>query len=345
MDYERYPLPPGVVTGIGSLPFHEPQHALALIAEQCPELPFWPQLPQRSPNERMIEQVLAPFADQLQPREQGSGFVARHVDDVLRGFAQAQAELLPTHAAGFFAFEEALAAGLFNEARMLKGQMVGPLTLASQLFVGDTCLIEDNTVIDAASAYCERLARWQVERLKRWDKPVMLFLDEPCITMIPWLPDETHTLPPPLTLLAHVIQAIQATGAMVGIHSCATPERAVHASAMSRLNPDILSFDAYHGVKAFFRNKDALQFVEDGGIVAFGLVPTLKDMNNVDPYHLFSLWQVSSYKVVSNCAALGRQTMITSSCGLGLLPEAAVRDSFEIAHCVEQYIAIFVANS
>lgn len=344
MDYDRYPLPPGVVTGIGSLPFHDPQQALALIAEQCPELPFWPQLPQRSPNERIIEQALAPFEDRLQPREQGSGYVARHVDDVLRGFAQAKAELLPTHAAGFFAFEEALAAGLFSEARMLKGQMVGPITLASQLFVGDTCLLENDTVVDAASAYCERLACWQVERLKRWDKPVMIFLDEPCITMIPWSPDETQTLPPTLTLLANVIQAIQNTGVLVGIHSCATPERVVHASAMSRLNPDILSFDAYHGVKTFFRNKDALQFVEDGGIVAFGLVPTLQDMNDVDPYHLFSRWQVASYKVVTNRAELGRQSMITASCGLGLLPEAAVRDSFEIAHSIERYIASFVAN-
>jgi hypothetical protein len=38
-------LPPGTVTDIGSLPFRDPPTAVQCVAQTCPCIPFWPELP------------------------------------------------------------------------------------------------------------------------------------------------------------------------------------------------------------------------------------------------------------------------------------------------------------
>ena len=49
-------LPPGCVTGVGSLPFVDADEAVEFVAEFSPELPFWPQLPMRAAGEGVIAQ-------------------------------------------------------------------------------------------------------------------------------------------------------------------------------------------------------------------------------------------------------------------------------------------------
>ena len=61
-------LPPGAVTGIGSLPFHDPHTAVRCVAQTCPRIPFWPELPRRSPHARSVEQTFGAFADLVRPR-------------------------------------------------------------------------------------------------------------------------------------------------------------------------------------------------------------------------------------------------------------------------------------
>jgi hypothetical protein len=70
------PLPPGAVTGIGSLPFHNPPAAVRFVAQTCPQVPFWPELPQRSPTARSVEQTFGAFADLVQPRQADYGYEA-----------------------------------------------------------------------------------------------------------------------------------------------------------------------------------------------------------------------------------------------------------------------------
>ncbi|MGE3539591.1 MAG: hypothetical protein AB7N91_19445 [Candidatus Tectimicrobiota bacterium] len=60
-------VPPALVTGIGSLPCRDPQTAVPYVAQACPLLPFWPELPFYAPQSRMVEQVCRPLADLLRP--------------------------------------------------------------------------------------------------------------------------------------------------------------------------------------------------------------------------------------------------------------------------------------
>ncbi len=64
----------GAVTGIGSLPFTSPAEAVQAVAEHCPEVPFWPQLPQLSVEEGVIGQGLGVLADLVEPRAEGYGY-------------------------------------------------------------------------------------------------------------------------------------------------------------------------------------------------------------------------------------------------------------------------------
>ena len=53
--------PCGLATGIGSLPFTKPEDALALVVEELPEVPHWPQLPLRDKQEHFVHQFLQPL--------------------------------------------------------------------------------------------------------------------------------------------------------------------------------------------------------------------------------------------------------------------------------------------
>ncbi|MBF8251580.1 MAG: methionine synthase [Deltaproteobacteria bacterium] len=48
--------PRWLATGIGSLPVLDPEEAVSLVLEYLPEIPIWPQLPQRGPVEGMVWQ-------------------------------------------------------------------------------------------------------------------------------------------------------------------------------------------------------------------------------------------------------------------------------------------------
>ncbi|HDY70375.1 MAG TPA: hypothetical protein ENH50_01765, partial [Nitrospirae bacterium] len=51
---------PYITTGIGSLPFHDPEAAAEFVLTHC-DIPFWPQLPAISFRELMIPQYSEGF--------------------------------------------------------------------------------------------------------------------------------------------------------------------------------------------------------------------------------------------------------------------------------------------
>ena len=64
----------GAVTGIGSLPFTSSRSAVRSVAEFSPEVPFWPQLPQRSERESIVSQGLGIVEPLIEPHNEGYGF-------------------------------------------------------------------------------------------------------------------------------------------------------------------------------------------------------------------------------------------------------------------------------
>jgi hypothetical protein len=54
-------VPRALATGLGSLPHRDPRDALRAALQNCPTIPFWPQLPRRDFRENMYVQ----FSEEL----------------------------------------------------------------------------------------------------------------------------------------------------------------------------------------------------------------------------------------------------------------------------------------
>jgi hypothetical protein len=332
-------LPPGAVTGIGSLPFRDPHIAVQFVEQACPLVPFWPELPQRSPDARSVEQTLSAFADLVRPRCNGSGYevLPSRLATLLERLEQAPAHLEPARSAGFFAFAQAVAAGRFAHAIAVKGQLIGPLTLAWQLFAEGVPLVAQPVYRAAIGRYLRRLAHWQIDRLTQSGKPVLFFLDEPCLALVPSPSEISHD--ELVTVLHDLLAALRRPGVLLGVHTCARlPCGSLAIAALCQARPEIISFDAHQGLEAFCADPAAQDFLRSGGRVAFGLVPTWQRLDHPDPNVLFERW-LDAVRSVMAVDAVARQTLITATCGLGLLPASAAASSFHLAHQLVQRIA------
>jgi hypothetical protein len=327
------------VTGIGSLPFRDPHTAVQCVAQICPHLPFWPELPQRSPQARSVEQTFGAFADLVRPCRIGSGYevVPGKLAVLLERLEQAPARLEPARSPGFFAFEQAMAAGRFAHAVAVKGQLLGPLTLAWQLSAEGIPLVTLPVYRAAIGRYLRRLAHWQIDRLAQWGKPVLFFLDEPCLAFAP-SPSST-TQEGLVTVLHDLLVALRRPGVLLGVHTCTklAPGNGALA-ALGQARPDILAFDAYQGLEVFCADPTAQDFLRAGGWVAWGLVPTWPRLDQLDPQALWARWLGAATGVMA-VEAVARQTLITATCGLGLLPVPAVASSFHLAHQLARRMA------
>lgn len=320
----------GAVTGIGSLPGKDAAEAVRCVQEFSPQIPFWPQLPQRSEKETVIRQGIGILADLLEPRAGSYGYRVdpRDLNTVVARLHGGSGMLDGDHAAGFRLFESALESGLFPEAVAVKGQIEGPVSLCTYLYAGDQPFLASRILFEAVSAYIARVARWQIERLRQWGHPVMLFIDEPALCLYPSVAAQD-----PVPALRALFAGIRESGALAGLHCCARQPFGL----MCRASPDILSFDAHQGLESFLHGKESAAFLESGGMVAYGLVPTLASLDGVTAEMLFSRW-LGTVSQSEDPRRVARQAMITASCGLGLLSEEAAAASFRLAHQVGRMV-------
>lgn len=325
--------PAGAVTGIGSLPLTSVSSAIDSVAQYSPEVPFWPQLPQRSQSESAIGQGLGCLADLIEPRNTGYGYQVKadQIDLVLEKLHGSSGALGEQNAAGFYAFGKALSAGLFHSAIAVKGQIEGPITLSSFLFHRDKPFLSDSALFSAVTFHVSQMISWQIECLEVAGLPLLLFVDEPalCLEGIANAVSEEERL----NALAATLEHVRIRGAYAGLHCCA----ARPFERMCRVKPDILSFDAHEGLELFFADWHARDFVQQGGTVAYGLVPTRSGLNAADSASLFIRW----LKVASsagNPQKFAQRAMITATCGLGLLDETSIEESFRVAHSISKLV-------
>lgn len=222
-----------------------------------------------------------------------------------------------------FAFERAAAAGAFPRAAALKGQLAGPITLAWCLSVEDAAAVHRPALLAALARHTARRAAWQARRLGRFGLPVLVFVDEPALCLASPEPDRAGHL---LGALGVVLDAIRGAGALAGLHCCAGRSLPL----MARTGADVLSFDAHAPAGAGPPLADDLWGRADSGhVVAFGLVPT-QSQPDFTPVELFAGW-LGAAACAGDLPRLARRSMVTASCGLGLVGPAAAEASFALA--------------
>lgn len=338
VDFQSNALP----TLIGSLPMENHRKAMDLVLRYTPEIPLWVQLPANR-EEGMMRQFLPGLPGFCSTAEK------THID---AGGEQFETELLafyedyiavtegeadltdsrfaltPETAEGFFALLDRLDKAP-SPPYAVKGQITGPVTLGTGLPDQENrAVFYDERLRDVLIKHLALKARWQVRQLSRYDLPVILFFDEPALTGFGSSAFISISREEIAVCFNEVIQAVHLEGGLAGIHVCANAEWSLVLDSPA----DIVSFDAYAFFDRFILYPEEIKrFMARGGILAWGIVPTLEpdDLAAETASSLLERWE----KEVQQVEALGidrqtivSQSLITPACGTGSLsPELAER--------------------
>ncbi len=340
---------------IGSIPTEDHDEALGLVTQYTPRLPLWAQLPafreegmmlQFLPgmpgytekddkffidmnSETLEQEILAFYESYLMVTEGGaelddSRFVL--TDETAKGFFKLLAHL-----------EKA------NGVLGAKGQITGPLTFCTGVTDQDgRAIFYDDQMRDMAVKLLALKAKWQVRQFAKFNLPSIIFFDEPALAGFGSSQFISISRDDLSVAFEEVIQAVHDEDALAGIHVCANSDW----SLLFDSSIDIVSFDAYAYFDNFILYGESLKkYLERGGIIAWGIVPTLnpEDVENEESETLLAKLNGQ----IERIEALGverslilAQSLITPSCGTGSLTlgqaEKVLRMTAEISASIRK---------
>jgi len=334
------PLTPMAATGIGSVPFTDPEETVALILETMPRMPYWPQMVRLGFGEEMTAQAARGLAvlkiDEAARTVQVNPDLAR--DQALAEFYEAvlAGELTPfameeKEARGFFALLRA-AAG--HPCQTLKGQLAGPVTFAGMVKDQEgKAILFDRELTQAVCLGLARKAAWQARRFRDLRKDPVIFLDEPYLSGFgsAYLPISREEV---LEILGQTIGELrQAADAplVVGLHCCGNTDWGLLLEAPI----DLLSFDSYGYFESLQLYGQALvKFFQRGGWLAWGLVPTGEDFRQETAEGLWLRFtrQVAqlAQELKTTSKEILSQAILTPACGMGYLSPDEARRALRI---------------
>jgi len=326
----------GLPVLIGSFPLRDHAKGVELVFKYTPEIPLWIQLPANR-EEGMIAQFQTgfpglalktnkSFVDTTDPSFDND--ILKFYEDYMAvsegelGIEDSRFAINADTARGFFSFIEHLRS-LSDPPYAIKGQITGPITFGLGLTdQNGKAIFYDEQLRDAAVKLLAQKARWQVKKLLNFGSPIIIFFDEPALAgfgssaMISVSRDEVATC------FEEVVGAVHDEGGLAGIHICANADW----SLILESDADIISFDAYSFFdKLMLYPNHVKQFMESGGILAWGIVPTLNsdDIEKETVESLVTRWEAQSTALEAlgfDKTAILAQTFITPACGTGSLP-------------------------
>ncbi len=307
-------------TGIGSLPHENVDAAMELIARSFSAISFWPQLPQRTQLENMYIQ----YSEQLPNRVIEDGRIYCDTTDPDMAAMEEFYQYYLAEDFDAFAIGEEYAQGMhryLNDAAVsdetvaVKGQTTGPISFG--MMVTDEnrkMLLYSDIYRDLLIKNLQMKARWQETQLEQLHDRTIMFIDEPYLSTIG---SAVINLQPD-AVAKYIREAIAKLQGLTGIHCCGNTDW----SFLLALPFDIISMDAYQYGENFLLYPDALaSFLDSGGIVAWGIVPSTEDevLQETVPHLLErfgSLLETAEHKGLDREKLL-RQALITPSCGVG----------------------------
>ncbi len=334
--------PRGLAALIGSLPLADHAKACQLVLEYTPQIPLWIQLPAHK-EEGMVPQFMPGLpgicraADRVCIDTEQDDFeydILKFYEDymaVVDGDADlsvSRFSLSEDTARGFFVFVESLKR-LSSPPLAVKGQVTGPFTFCTGIAdQNKKAIIYDEQLKDAAVKLLALKSRWQVQQLKHFNCPVIIFLDEPGLAGFGSSEFISISRDEMAQSLEEVIAGVHADGGLAGVHVCANTDWTLVLDSAA----DIVSFDAYSYFDRFILYADQIKrFLDAGKIIAWGMVPTLQadELEKATCEALVTQWHQKAAQVEKlgiDSEQLIAQSMITPSCGAGSLsPELAVK--------------------
>lgn len=328
----------GLATGIGSLPHTANiDEALDLIFQSIPEIPFWPQLPKRDPREGMVAQYSENIPCLRMGRD-GLFFQAGDQDKELELFYERLIandfdyfRISPDFARGLHAFYKRLEQRGTSGIEFIKCHITGPFTFAASVKdESGKALLHDQVFMQVVLKALMMKALWQLKHFARFGKPMIVFIDEPYLGAFgsAYTPINREDVVSGLTELT---EGIKAQGALTGVHCCGNTDWSILTDT---LTIDIINFDAYSFLDKFTLYADNLKgFLERGGIICWGIVPTQEFNAKIKPEDLAGRVRdgidALAKKGVDR-GLLSSNLLITPACGLGTLDISMAEKIFRL---------------
>lgn len=319
-------------TGIGSVPSTDIKGTCLNILEKVPDIPFWPQLVKRSHLEDMNIQFSEGLPALVINEEQRSlsvrsvdldteltGFYEHYLSDDIDYF-----RISRDYALGLYEMIELISMEPDRYGQYIKGHIVGPATFAAGIMANDGKSVLYNP--DLLEAYTKGLAIkawWQEKELAKSGKDTIIFLDEPYLSGFgsAFSPIERHEV---IELLREVVVYLkERSETLVGIHCCGNTDW----SMILESGPDIVNFDAFGYTDYFLLYPDDIKrFLENGGIIAWGIVPT-HDFSGEETIEILSTKLQDALNRLQKHGIdpelISANSILTPACGMGSMEQTS----------------------
>lgn len=335
-----------IATGIGSMPFADPDHAVKVSLSKMCHAPIWPQLSHLGLLEQMEIQYSEGIPGAVIDREKGRMYFDTAKDNS-EAFAQfyenymaatdeggtkdfAFMAITPEFSKGIYALEKALKAKGGAKLPFVKVQTTGPCSFALTLVDENKRAIYYNdefrdVIVKALSMKC----RWQIQKFRPYAENVICFIDEPILSAFGSSTYVSVKREDVVALLKEVIDAVHAENGIAGIHCCGNTEWSILMDA----GVDMVNFDAFSFGETIAMYPEAVKaHLARGGMLAWGVVPTSTAIREQTVEKLAAHLE----KMMDNLASKGidkklivEQALLTPSCGTGSMDPADAEKVFE----------------
>ena len=310
-----------LATGIGSVPFISVDDAYKNIFENFPNIPFWPQLPRLNRTEEMNFQYLDSIPGLSSEKEKlvvdiGSLETALELEEFYTNAASENLDyfrIKKNSSVGLWEMKEHLNGSL--DIMAVKGQLYGFISLGFQATDENLrSLIYNDIFRDVILKDIKYKAKWLELELREICPNTIIFFDEPYLSFV----DTAFCSLSKNNVKEWMNQCMDLMEGKKGIHCCSNTDWGF----LTELDIDIISFDAYqYGGKVLLFGENIHSFLERGGMIAWGIVPTAKEILINDSVEtLFARFERLLADLESrgiNREIVLSHSLITPSCGLG----------------------------
>ena len=308
-------IPSGITTGIGGLP-HRDAHEAAAFVLRSMELPAIPSLPRRSPAESWVAQAMAGMQG-ITIGQYGSISVdALQVDPL----APVVTDLQHDAFVGLRTFLEAAK----GHTGWVKWQFVGPVTFGHALMRAGVPMSEAfEAAVRCVRAKVEHIMRAVDTALPGCNQLVFIEESDFAQLMNPGFPIAPDTA---IDLVSGALAAIEIS-AVSGLHVCGLTDIASQLAA----GPAVLSLPVRSEVAESAGY--LIRFLERGGFVAWGVVPTSGPINSSAdrPWRQLSQLWCELVQRGADPAMLRQQSIITPECGVASHTPAVAERVYHVA--------------
>ncbi|MCX5812583.1 MAG: hypothetical protein NT178_08575 [Proteobacteria bacterium] len=309
------------------------KHALGL------DIPFWPQLPGVSYYEDMYVQAMENFPGIVIDKERLRMFVDtdKFMDDI-------PAYLEREDDPDFFRISDrySLVYRQFLSQdlalyKSVRGQVISPISLALKIVdENDKPIVYNEEMRALVFSFIQKKVNVQYSELKMKNENAFVWVDDPGLEFIfnAMCGYENVKAKQELTAFFNNIEGPR------GLHLCGNPDW----DFLLSLNIEILSFNAYAFGDIFVTYDNVEKYLERGGLVSWGIVPTYyeefsgEDVESISG-RLVNMWRVLEKKGVDMDMIIGNSLLAPATCNL-LNPDktATVENAFKLLTAVSLHL-------